>query len=128
MSAWCEEEETARFLAVSAELTGHTEGELIATGRAGEYRAVALRELGPEGLRQVLRDGARPGAPLDGARALALLWYTGSWALGGGLPVPVSARAYEAGLVWRAVGTHAPGAGADGFGGWSQPPVPGARP
>lgn len=81
-------------------------------------------------LRQVVGH-ARLG-PL--AKNVIRMWYVGSWAqlpAGWGDPAGaaagdvtrvVSAGAYREGLVWRAAGTHPPGAKHPGFGTWANPP------
>ena len=78
-------------------------------------------------------------------RNIVKMWFVGNWApgreewplwlqkYGDSVPSPaassrphvVSARAYKEGLVWHALGTHAPAANPPGFGSWSLPPVTG---
>ncbi|MFI5669764.1 hypothetical protein [Streptomyces sp. NPDC051704] len=121
------------FIAKSAALTGFSEEELRATGMSAEYRTVVRGQVGADRYKLFLAaeqfpDHADGGHdPEEGGRELAdaviLLWYTGSWpGLDGTEPFTVSARAYAAGLVWRAFGGEPPGAGPSGFGSWSEAP------
>jgi hypothetical protein len=69
------------------------------------------------------------------ARAIAVLWYCGTWtelpdawrARNGAAPAEaagvVSAAAYQAGLQWTVVGAHPAGARQQGFGAWSTEPA-----
>ncbi|MFI1436404.1 LysR family transcriptional regulator [Streptomyces lydicus] len=73
------------------------------------------------------------------ARAVAPLWYLGTWP---GAPATVgcaseraedgafvvSSRAYVQGLVWRTSGGHAPGSAAQGFASWTSAPAAGSLP
>ncbi|ANW17127.1 hypothetical protein [Streptomyces clavuligerus] len=127
-------DDISNFLALSSRLTGFDRGELEATGLVDVYRTVAAEQLGEERYGRLLRwaadrpDGETPrdggdgsgGAP-ESARALAFLWYTGSWP--GSPPQVVSPRAYAEGLVWKAVGVAAPGTGRPGHGSWAGPPA-----
>lgn len=73
------------------------------------------------------------------AQSLTALWYTGQWnqlpadwrnrngASANDTTCIVSPAAYVNGLVWKALGTHAPAAQQPGYGSWALPPVPGAR-
>lgn len=73
------------------------------------------------------------------ARNLVVLWYLGQWnqlpadwrnrngASANDTTCIVSPAAYVNGLVWKALGTHAPAAQQPGYGSWALPPVPGAR-
>ncbi|MQS17177.1 hypothetical protein F7Q99_34600 [Streptomyces kaniharaensis] len=134
------------FIAISAELTGFSAEELRATGMAGVYRAVVLERAGAErlGRLEAAVTGAGDG-PLgldeeperELARAVAHLWYLGTWP---GLRVPedskaqrlagepfvVSSRAYTEGLAWRTFHGNAPGTAAQGHGSWSTAPPAGA--
>ena len=68
------------------------------------------------------------------AQNLGYLWYTGSWqqlpwgwrnahgANAADATRVVSKEAYVEGLVWRAMGTHPPGAKQPGFGSWAMKP------
>jgi hypothetical protein len=68
------------------------------------------------------------------ARNLAALWYTGTWyqlpgawrnvhgANARDLTHIVSPRAYEEGLVWKAIFTHPPAAKPPGYASWALPP------
>lgn len=112
-----------QFIAVSAELTGFSVDELRATGMAEAYWAVVLEQAG------VAAAGRLVAAPLgegerELARAVAELWYLGSWsATVDGRPFLVSSAAYAQGLVWRAFGGQAPGSGGRGHGSWADAPV-----
>jgi hypothetical protein len=69
------------------------------------------------------------------ARAIAVLWYCGTWtelpdawrARNGAAPGDatgvVSPAAYQAGLQWTVVGAHPAGARQQGFGAWSTEPA-----
>lgn len=69
------------------------------------------------------------------ARAVITMWYLGTWnrlpdAWWGTRPRSprdvdrvISAASYVESLVWRAAGTHPPGAKQPGFGSWSFPPA-----
>ncbi|MFE2480747.1 hypothetical protein [Streptomyces sp. NPDC059389] len=121
------------FIARSAALTGFGEEELRATGMSEEYRAVVREQVGADRYELFLEDERSPDRA-EGSRgsegdwgeladAVILLWYTGSWpGLDGSAPFTVSARAYAAGLVWRAFGGEPPGAGPSGFGSWAEAP------
>ncbi|MFE0647034.1 hypothetical protein ACFVZH_00400 [Streptomyces sp. NPDC059534] len=115
-------DETQRFTALSARLTGFDGEDLTATGLVEVYRAVAAEELGAQRYERLLREAGEPaGAPdgerLSAARAVTYLWYTGSWP--GPPPRLVSPRAYAEGLVWKAAGLTAPAAGPGGYGSWA---------
>ena len=128
-----------RFLALSAALTGFRAVELQATGLAREHLDLVLSVAGEAlGARLLAADPedvlADPDlGPL--ARNLIVLWYLGQWdqmprewrARHGAAPADepgiASAAAYRAGLVWPAIGTHAMGANAPGFGSWAEPPA-----
>lgn len=68
------------------------------------------------------------------ARAVLKMWLLGRWeqlpgdwrshygAHANDVDHVISVRAYQEGLVWRALGSHAPGAHAPGFASWSLPP------
>ncbi len=68
------------------------------------------------------------------ARNLAALWYLGMWnqlpaewrdangAWAGDQTYIISPRAYSAGLVWKAIHSHPPGAKQPGFGSWALKP------
>lgn len=100
------------FLNLSCRLTGFDAATLQGTGLVEAYHDLVLESLGEEGL-QGLTDGG------SGARRLIRLWYTGHW--DGAM---VSAAAYRAGLLWRAIGVSPPGARPPGYGSWSLPPQP----
>ncbi|MFE2286252.1 hypothetical protein ACFXDJ_19050 [Streptomyces sp. NPDC059443] len=120
-SEGCEVEE---FLALSSHLTGFGPDELREGGLASELLAVVLDQIGTETYRRL---AAAPDAPdeelVAAAEALTLLWYTGNrpGPAGGGGPFVVSPRTYAGALVWRAIGGHAPGTSAPGFGSWAAP-------
>lgn len=121
------------FLAKSAALTGFSEEELRATGMSQEYRAVVRERAGADRYRLFIEEERCPDRTDEGygpqearaelADAVIHLWYTGSWpGLDGAAPFTVSARAYAAGLVWRAFGGQPPGVGPSGFGSWAEAP------
>ncbi|MFF0473924.1 hypothetical protein [Streptomyces sp. NPDC004284] len=122
-------DETQRFTALSARLTGFDAGDLVATGLIEAYRTVAERELGSKRYGRLLRElGEMCELPLsddestEGARAVAYLWYTGSWP--GSPPRLVSPRAYAEALVWKAAGLTAPAAAPGGYGSWAEGSTP----
>lgn len=73
-------------------------------------------------------------APL--ATNIIQMWYLGSWsqlpqswrnqngAKADDVDHMISAEAYQAGLIWRAIGAHPSGALQPGFGSWALPPSP----
>lgn len=109
------------FIAASAELTGFGGAELWATGMAEVYWAVVLEEAGAAAVGRLVAEPLGEGER-ELARAVAGLWYLGSWSVAGGVPVVVSSAAYERGLVWRAFGGQAPGTGPRGHGSWTVEP------
>ncbi|MFF0750957.1 hypothetical protein [Streptomyces sp. NPDC004267] len=120
-------DETHRFSAVSARLTGFDGADLAATGLTEVYRAFAADRLGAERYGRLLRELREPYEALDdrtddelrdAARAVTYLWYTGSWP--GRPPVLVSPRAHAEGLVWKAAGVKAPATGPEGYGSWAR--------
>lgn len=120
-------DETHRFTAVSARLTGFDGAALEATGLSDAYRAVAARRLGAGPYARLLHELREPDESMDGelseaARAVTYLWYTGSWP--GSPPVVVSARAYAEALVWKAAGLRAPATDPGGYGSWAVIPDP----
>ncbi|MFF8375924.1 hypothetical protein ACF07V_07345 [Streptomyces sp. NPDC015661] len=110
-------DETQRFAALSARLTGFDAGDLAATGLVEVYRAVAAEQLGADRYESLLRDPPAPG-DVRAARAVTYLWYTGSWP--GPPPTLVSPRAYAEALVWKAAGLGAPAAAPGGYGSWAE--------
>ncbi len=141
----------ARFVGLSALLTGFGRVQLTGTGLDGAYLRVldsalpagVLDELLgafgglPEGAgREAAAGTAILGDPKLGpvARNIILLWYCGTWtalpdawrAAYGSAPLDVSrvvsAEAYQGGLQWAAAGAHPAGARQQGFGAWSLPP------
>jgi predicted cupin superfamily sugar epimerase len=139
------------FLSLSMYLTGFERTELQGTGMLGEYYrrvnsatgredldnlwSIALRldglvkskskesDLSRE-IENALMEDAQLG-PI--ARSIIKLWYRGDWPdstarFGTAF---TSAQAYQEGLLWRAMRTHASGAKAPGFGSWSTPPTKG---
>ncbi|AJF70253.1 hypothetical protein [Streptomyces vietnamensis] len=120
-------DETHRFSAVSARLTGFDGADLEATGLTEVYRAFAAQRLGAERYARLLGELREPYEVLfdriDGdlraaARAVTYLWYTGSWP--GPPPVLVSPRAYAEGLVWKAAGLNVPATDPEGYGSWAR--------
>jgi hypothetical protein len=113
--------------------------DVIGEHAAGEFLAQAGAVLA-RGLDASARDEALTSAimihPRFGplARNVVTMWYLGSWSR---LPDGwyeddgrgdrdtdrmISAAAYVEGLVWRAAGTHPPGAKQPGFGSWALKP------
>ncbi len=138
------------LIELSAALTGFSAVILRGTGMTQVYLD-KIASIVPEGLLDRLfdnfdiapqsSDSVDLTALLDDpdlgpvARAIAVLWYCGSWT---GLPDDwrarngvtgedatgvVSSAAYQAGLQWTVVGAHPPGARQQGFGAWSIAPV-----
>ncbi|MEY9943024.1 hypothetical protein [Kitasatospora sp. GAS1066B] len=132
----------ADFVRLSVALTGFEAAELAETGMVETYRALVLRQLGDTTLGRLAEALAEAGgdprgladpALLEVARALCHLWYLGVWPglpgqPGDQAPVRPSAAAYAQGLLWRAMGSHAPGTHAPGFGSWAEPPAPAEPP
>ncbi|MEU9703877.1 hypothetical protein [Streptomyces sp. NPDC047981] len=114
-------DETQRFTALSARLTGFDEAALEATGSTEVYRSVAVERLGAERYARLLREPEDVGEPSgelrESARAVTYLWYTGSWP--GSPPIAVSPRARAEGLVWKAAGLRAPATDPRGYGSWA---------
>jgi hypothetical protein len=128
------------FLTISTHLTGFNEAELHGTGMLDAYYATIVKNNAPSDLRYffeqvavILEISKKDEKRLHEAIALDLmplsaysglaqniitLWYTGNWA-----NTPVSAQAYQQGLVWDAAEAHPPGAKQPGFGSWSLPPL-----
>lgn len=124
-------DETATFTVLSQELTGFDSATLRGTGLTETYLAVASEQLGRDRLRRLLEASGSPLGELDddlsgAARALTLLWYTGSWPEPS--PFVVSARAYAEGLVWKAAGIAAPATAPGGYGSWAASPSPSLSP
>nr|WSX23699.1 hypothetical protein OG690_30365 [Streptomyces tubercidicus] len=118
--------ETDGFTVLSAQLTGFDAEYLRATGLVEVYRAVAGEQLGTDRFERLLCEPDRPtgdlvGDLLDAARAVTLLWYTGSWP--GPPPFVVSAHAYAQGLAWRAAGLAAPATAPAGYRSWAEQPA-----
>lgn len=121
-------DDTRRFAALSARLTGFDEAALEGTGLAEAYRTVASEQLGTRRFERLLReegllDERTTGDLLEAARAVTYLWYTGSWP--GPPPFVVSPRAHAEGLVWKAAGLVAPATEPQVHGSWSEPPFEG---
>jgi hypothetical protein len=138
------------FLDFSVEFTCFTRFELLATGQAQTYLDTAHDIVGPI-LDELL--AAHAALPKVGrvvtirrtilgdeklgpvARAITKLWYIGIWyelppswtetygARSKNTSFMVTPSAYAEGLLWRAIGAHAPGAKAPGYGSWKDPPV-----
>lgn len=116
-------DDSPRFAALSARLTGFDETALKATGLTETYRAVAAEGLGAERYARLLRELREQDSTMDGdlreaAQAVTYLWYTGSWP--GPPPIVVSPRAYAEGLVWKAAGLKAPATDPGGYGSWGE--------
>jgi hypothetical protein len=129
----------ARFVALSARLTGFREVDLHGTGQARAHLDLVLAVAGePLTARLLAADPRRALADPDLgplARNVIVLWYLGQWDelprdwrdRNGAAPADVahvaSAAAFRAGLVWPAIGTHATSANPPGFGSWATPPA-----
>lgn len=118
-------DETHRFTALSARLTGFDGAALEATGLTDAYRAVAAERLGAGPYARLLHELRETDDSMDGelreaARAVTYLWYTGSWP--GPPSVAVSSRAYAEALVWKAAGLKAPATEPEGYGSWAGTP------
>ncbi|MER5204240.1 hypothetical protein [Streptomyces sp. NPDC002825] len=111
-------DETQRFAALSARLTGFDAGDLAATGLVEVYRSVAAERLGADRYERLLREPPDPEDLRSAARDVTYLWYTGSWP--GPRPALVSPRAYAEALVWKAAGLTAPAAAPGGYGSWAE--------
>ncbi|MBX9421414.1 hypothetical protein [Streptomyces lateritius] len=118
-------DETRRFTALSAVLTGFDPATLEATGLTEVYRAVAAERLGADRYARLVHarepDDTMGGELRETARAVTYLWYTGSWP--GTPPVTVSPRGYAEGLVWKAAGLRAPATDPQGYGSWAGAPA-----
>ena len=135
------------FAALSAALTGFREADLWGTGMVETYLDELFATVGDAIVARLLtagddalRAGELEALVLDDpdlgpvARNVIVLWYLGQWnALPGewrnrhgasplDCPRVISADAYAAGLVWRAIGAHPMGAGPPGYGSWAEPP------
>ncbi|MFD8146396.1 hypothetical protein [Streptomyces sp. NPDC059708] len=113
-------------MALSARLTGFAPEDLEATGLGDTYRRVAGEQLGTGLLERLLAgpelpDGTGEDGLLEAARALTLLWYTGTWP--GPPAFVVSPHAYAQGLAWKAAGLTAPATDPAGYGSWAHPPA-----
>ena len=109
--------------AIVGELLGEAVSSLQGTGGDAREQEEAIR-------RKILDDEKL--GPV--ARNVIKMWYVGNWyqlprewrdtygAHARDTDHVVSAAAYQEGLVWRAIGSHPPGAKQPGFGTWSQPP------
>jgi hypothetical protein len=152
--AWIREEaaraRSARFLDLSAFLTGFGRLELLGSGVAdGLLRAldavvpVTIVDSLLEAYERLPAGGDREAAftaifedPQLGpvAQNLIRMWYCGTWstlpdvwrATNGASPLDfdrvLSIEAYQAALQWVVVGAHPPGARQQGFGSWAEPP------
>ena len=135
------------FAALSAALTGFREADLWGTGMVETYLDELFATVGDAVVARLLtagdealRTGELEALVMDDpdlgpvARNVILLWYLGQWnALPGewrnrhgasplDSPRVISADAYAAGLVWRAIGAHPMGADPPGYGSWADPP------
>ena len=133
------------FYKISSVFTGFSLIELQKTGVAREYLDALIRSTAEENVRDLLDfyhqheneeiaehvfNHEMYGAMI---RSLIQMWYLGSW-----YPLPkewhkryggseiseyvVSASAYKTGLIWKTIGTHAPGTNPSGFGVWATEP------
>jgi hypothetical protein len=128
-----------RFVELSAALTGFRAAELWGTGQARPHLDLVVHACGEDLVARLLAaDPADVLADRDLgpiARNVIVLWYLGQWDQmprawrnrHGAAPADVarvaSAAAFRAGLVWPAIGTHAMGANAPGYGSWAAPPA-----
>jgi hypothetical protein len=128
-----------RFVELSAALTGFRAAELWGTGQARPHLDLVVHACGEDLVARLLAaDPADVLADRDLgpiARNVIVLWYLGQWDQmprawrnrHGAAPADVarvaSAAAFRAGLVWPAIGTHATGANAPGYGSWAAPPA-----
>jgi hypothetical protein len=106
-------------------------GELLGAAASSLRGAGSDAREREEAIRRTILDDAKLG-PV--ARNVIKMWYLGNWyqlprawrdaygAHARDIDHVVSAAAYQEGLVWRAIGSHPPGAKHPGFGTWSQPP------
>jgi hypothetical protein len=123
---------TGYFLEFSAAVTGFSQFHLQGTGQAALYfdtvRGVVggqifeelLQTFHDQGVEAVLTSGKL--GPI--ARNIIKLWYIATWEQ---LPSEWRERfgipyAYPEALVWSAIGVNPPGAKAQGYGTWSDPP------
>ena len=140
-------EDTRRFVRLCVPLIGFAEFDLYSTGMAQLYLDTAREQVGRDRFATFLEALAKASTPkVDGraltpadreiARALAYLWYTGSWprlaeAVHTGLKTGrhneefvVAPSSYIEGLVWRTFHGHPAGAKPPGFASWSVEPAP----
>jgi hypothetical protein len=132
------------FLALSVALTGYGRADLLGTGVARRHYDEAVRMAGEAVCRDLLDAAAAACAAGDDvarreealrqtvlaepklgpvARSIIKMWYLGAWREPpGDRDHVVSAEAYQEGLVWRAIGSHPPGAKQPGFGTWALEP------
>jgi hypothetical protein len=138
------------FVELSSALSGFSQVILRGTGMTQTYLR-KVESIVPESLLNRLFDTFANSAEDSGrrdlsailndpdlgpvVRAIAVLWYCGSWtelpeawrARNGEVPEDttgvVSGAAYQAGLQWTVVGGHPAGARQQGFGAWSTAPA-----
>ena len=140
---------TEQFVALSAELTGFSEGEVWGTGQADAHLAELTAIVGQAFVARLLQAGWQArGEPAllvatvmsdpdlrPLARNIVVLWYLGQWDQlprdwrdrNGASPLDVdhvpSPASYREGLVWTAIGAHPMGAKQMGFASWATPPA-----
>ncbi|WP_341486581.1 hypothetical protein [Pararhizobium sp. A13] len=143
-------ERLARFVALSALLTGFNAVRLHGSGMAEDYLSLLDRIVTIPTVDDLLDTLERLPVDHEGdrleaailedvrfgpiARNLIILWYCGTWsqlpaawrAAYGESPLDtthvVSGAAYQAGLQWVAAGAHPAGAKQQGFGAWALGP------
>ncbi|MFN9628607.1 MAG: pentapeptide repeat-containing protein [Cyanobacteriota bacterium] len=107
----------ARFLTLSADLTGFDTGTLSGTGMVDVYFQCLQDQLGEEDVRSLLDSAGTSDA--TACQQLIRLWYTGIWG-----ERQVNPEAYREGLFWRAIGANPPGSRPPGYGTWAlEPPL-----
>lgn len=127
------------FISISEALTGFSEDELLSTGLSQVYYEAILKSLEAATFAEFLNISkeilessysenqlndtitskliATPDMN-DIAGKVITLWYLGTWD-----GAYVSPTSYTEGLVWKAMGSHPPGAKQPGFKSWSIPPI-----
>jgi hypothetical protein len=120
---------SAYFAAVEKVVSSDLLNAMLAAWRAVQALPAAERKV--QLRRQILGD--QKLGPV--ARNMIKLWYSGTWyelpqewievygATAADVAFVVSPTAYTEGLMWTAFGAHPPGAKAQGYGSWAEPPV-----
>jgi hypothetical protein len=130
------------FLKFSVEATGFSREDLESTGQITVYLNKVREIIGENNLDdflQTYRDGGLNAVLVSEklgaiARNIIKLWYIATWdqlprgwkdkygELAADRTFIIGPEAYAAGLLWPAIGVSPPGAGAPGYGTWSNPP------